>query len=226
MGEQIPLLANINPGDLAVESLRSLRTSLHFTQVDASNRAIMFGGASPGIGKSFVAANFAIVMAQYGARVLLVDADLRRGKLHHHFGVLTRKDGLSEILVGSLTWQEAIHHAHGLDLISTGTLPPNPSKLLYTERLGIFMAEVCAGYDYVIIDAPPILAVSDAAIIGVHVGAVLLLVKDGQHPLGEIKAALQGFEIAGIRVKGFVFNDMNPQNSLKGYYRYPYHSGN
>jgi tyrosine-protein kinase Etk/Wzc len=223
MGEQISLLSHAYPGDIAVESLRSLRTSLHFSMVDAPNRAILFAGASPEIGKSFVSSNFAVVMAQYGARVLLVDADMRKGKLHHYFGAPTRKDGLSEILVGSLAWRDVLHHAHGLDMICTGTLPPNSSKLLYGERFGTFIAEVCATYDYVIVDAPPVLAVTDAAIIGAHMGAVLLVVKDGQHPLGEIRAALQNLENAGIRAKGFVFNDINPQSALFGYRRYAYH---
>jgi tyrosine-protein kinase Etk/Wzc len=222
-GEHAPLLSTAYPGDIAVESFRSLRTSLHFTMVDAPNRAIMFAGASPEIGKSFVCANFAVVLAQYGSRVLLVDADMRRGKLHRHFGAPRRKNGLSEVLVGSLAWQEALHHAQGLDMISTGILPPNPSKLLLGERFGAFLAEVCAAYDYVIIDAPPIMAVTDAAIIGAHVGAAVIVVKDGQHPLGEIRAAIQSLDIAGVRAKGFVFNDVNPKSSLLGYQRYAYH---
>jgi tyrosine-protein kinase Etk/Wzc len=147
---------------------------------------------------------------------------MRKGNLHHYFGAPTRKDGLSEILVGNLSWRNALHHAHGLDMICTGTIPPNSSKLLYGERFGTFMAEVSAAYDYVIVDAPPILAVTDAAIISAHVGAVLLVVKDGQHPLGEIRAALQSLENAGIRAKGFVFNDINPQSALLGYRRYAY----
>jgi tyrosine-protein kinase Etk/Wzc len=223
IGGQVALLANTEPKDIAVESLRSLRTSLHFTLVDTPNRAIMFAGASPEIGKSFVGANFAVVLAQYGARVLLVDADMRKGKLHRHFGNLTRKDGLSEILVGNKDWREVLHRAHEVDMISTGTLPPNPSKLLYSERFVTFLKEVCAAYDYVIVDAPPILAVTDATIIGPHIGGVVLVVKDGQHPLGEIRAALQCLEIAGIRAKGFVFNDLKQQSAFLGYRRNAYH---
>jgi len=223
VGEEVPLLATAFPGDVAVESLRSLRTSLHFTMLDTPNRAIMFAGASPDIGKSFVSANFAVVLAQYGARVLLVDADMRKGKLHRHFGISGESDGLSDILVGSLGWRRALHHAQGLDLISTGTLPPNPSKLLYSQPFSLFLEGVCAAYDYVIIDAPPILAVTDAAIIGPHVGAVVLVVKDGQHPLGEIRAALQSLDIAGVWARGFVFNDLNPQNALLGHRNYAYH---
>jgi len=221
-GGQVALLSAAEPKDLAVESLRSLRTALTFALVDASNRAIMIAGASPAIGKSFVAANFAAVMAQSGARVLLVDADMRKGLLHHQFGPMPRKDGLSEILAGQLAWKAALHHAHGLDLISTGTLPPDPSKLLHSERFGLFLAEVCASYDFVIVDAPPVLAVTDASIIGAHMGAVLMLVKDGRNSLGEIRAALKCLDLAGIQAKGFIFNDMNPQSVRLGYHRYAY----
>jgi len=217
------MLTTASPDDLAVESLRSLRTSLHFTLVDSPNRAILIAGASPDIGKTFVSANFAILLAQFGARVLMVDADMRRGTLHRDFGVSLRKDGLSEILTGSLAWQKALHRAHGLDLISTGVLPPDPTKLLAGPRFEAFLTEVCAAYDYVIIDAPPILAVTDAVIIGSQVGSVLLVVKDGRHPLGEIRAAMQCLEIARIQPKGFIFNDVTPQTATPGYLNYTYY---
>ena len=218
------LLSAAFPVDIAVESLRSLRTSLHFAMVDAPNRAVMIAGAAPQIGKSFVSANFAVVLAQFGARVLLVDADLRRGGLHNFFGAQGRKGGLSEVLVGSLPWRDALRQGHGVDMISTGILPPNPSKLLVSDNFREFLTEACAAYDFVVLDVPPILAVTDAAIIGTQVGAALLLVKDGQHPIGEIRAAMQSLEIAGVTVKGFVFNDINPMAGL-GYRRYTYHYG-
>jgi len=217
------LLAASHPDDLAVESLRSLRTSLHFTLVDTPNKAILVAGASPDIGKTFVGANFAIVLAQYGARVLLVDADMRRGKLHHNFGAAQRQGGLSEVLAGRLPWYKALHHAHGVDMLSTGALPPDPARLLAGSHFGTFMAEVCEAYDYVILDAPPILAVTDAVIIGSLVGSVLLLVKDGQHPLGEIRAALQCLDIAGIQPKGFIFNEVTPLTTSPGLLNYTYY---
>jgi tyrosine-protein kinase Etk/Wzc len=217
------LLAVTHPTDLAVESLRSLRTSLHYALVDAPNRSILLAGPSPDIGKSFVCLNFATILAQYGAKVLLVDADMRKGRLHKYFGIENRLKGLSEVLVGSLRWQDAVHSLHGVDLLSTGTLPPNPSKLLVGERFTAFMKEACEAYDYVLFDAPPVLAVTDAAILGAHVGATLLLLKDSQHPLGEIRTALQSLDIAGAKVKGFVFNDIDSEGARAGYRRYTYH---
>lgn len=217
------LLSNAFPVDGAVESLRSLRTSLNFSLVDAPNQAILFAGPAPSMGKSFVAANFAVVLAQHGFRALLVDADMRKGNLHRYFSAGGRKGGLSEILAGTLPWEAALRHAHGLDMISSGILPPNPPRLLASDRFRDFLANACAAYDFVIFDAPPILAVTDAAIIGGQVGAVLLVIKDGLHPLGEVRAALQTLDRAGVRTKGFVFNDFSTGNGALGYRRYAYH---
>ena len=217
------MLAAVNTEDLAMESLRSLRTGLHFTLVDPVNRAILIAGAAPDIGKTFVNTNFAILLAQFGARVLLVDADMRRGSIHRDFGLANRKDGLSEILAGRLSWKQALHRTHEMDLITTGILPPDPAKLLAGPRFSAFINEVCDAYDYVFLDAPPILAVTDAVLISAHVGAVLLVVKDGRHPLGEIRAALQALEIAGIQVKGFIFNDVPAQSTAAGFLNNTYY---
>ena len=221
------LLAKDHPEDLAVESLRSLRTSLAFTMVDAPNRVVMVSGPSPSIGKSFVSSNFAALLAQTGAasRVLLVDGDLRRGNLHHYFGIGRRQGGLSEILAGQTSWKEAAQSTEikGLDLITSGTLPPNPSELLMSARFPAFIKEVSESYDLVIVDAPPILAVTDAVIIGGQAGTVLLIVKAKAHPLDEIRTAISRFESAGIKPKGCIFNNVPLLNVGNRYYRYAYH---
>lgn len=217
------LLAAESPQDLAVESLRSLRTSLHFTMLDAPNNAILISGPSMGIGKSFVSSNFAAVLAQPGARVLLVDADLRKGHLHRAFGLDSREGGLSEVLAGALDWRKAVRQIPGIDLIPTGALPPNPAELLMGARLADFLREACAAYDHVILDAPPVLAVTDAVLLGKHVGATLLLVKSGQHELDEIREAVRRFEGGGIAVKGCIFNDVPQVKVGSRYYRYAYH---
>lgn len=217
------LLAAESPQDLAVEAMRSLRTSLHFTMLDAPNNAILISGPSMGIGKSFVSSNFAAVLAQPGARVLLVDADLRKGHLHRAFGLDSREGGLSEILAGTLDWRKAVRQIPGIDLIPTGILPPNPSELLMGARLPEFLREACALYDHVILDAPPVLAVTDAVLLGKHVGATLLLAKSGQHALEEIREAMRRFEGGGIVLKGCIFNDVPQVNVGSRYYRYVYH---
>lgn len=221
------LLAQLHPEDLAIESLRSLRTSLHFTMMDASNRVIMVVGPSPSIGKSFVSSNFAVVLAQAGQRVLLVDGDLRRGRLHEYFDLGSREGGLSEVLVGDRPWREVVRTTPvtGLTIITTGAIPPNPSELLMSSRFAQFVQEVSQSYDLVLMDAPPVLAVTDASIIGSQVGTVLLLAKAKAHPLDELRTTLQRLESSGIRPKGCIFNDVTAINVGYGYYRYAYHYG-
>lgn len=221
------LLALLTPDDLAMESLRSLRTVLHFSMKDARNCAIMITGPSPTIGKSFVSSNFATVLAQTAARVLVVDADLRRGNLHHYFGLKNRLGGLSDVLSGRSGWKDVLHKSGvtGLDVISTGVIPPNPSDLLMTPLFSKFITEVCEAYDFVIIDAPPLLPVTDSIIIGSKVGTVLLVAKYDQHPLDELRTCQKRLEVQGITIKGCVFNDLKPLGLGYNYqdYRYAYH---
>jgi len=227
--EGLHLLAAQDSSDLAVESLRSLRTMLNFSMKDAPNPVIMFSGPSPMIGKSFVSANYAAVLAQAGARVLLVDADLRRGNLHKYFGFKNRLNGLSEVISGQSSWKSSVHEVEipGLDVMTTGLLAPNPSDLLMTSEFTDFLAEVSEAYDYVIIDAPPILPVTDAAIIGSKVGTVLLVAKYGQHSLDEIRTTQKRFESHGIHPQGCVFNDIKLEGwgNKYRYSNYLYHYG-
>jgi tyrosine-protein kinase Etk/Wzc len=221
------LLAMLNPDDLATESFLSLRTALHFSLQGARNSAVMITGPSPDIGKSFVTGNLAAVMAQTGAKVLVVDADLRRGNLHHYFGFKNRLGGLSEVLSGRADWKTLIQ-ASGvpdLDVLSTGAVPPNPSDLLMSSRFSEFLEEAWEAYDFVLIDAPPLLPVTDALLIGAKVGSVLLVAKYDHNPLEEIQACQKRLEKQGIVAKGCIFNDIKPLGIGYGYYdyRYAYH---
>lgn len=215
------VLAAEEPDDLSVESLRSLRTSLHFAQLDAKNDIIMITGPSPGAGKSFISANLAVVLARSGKRVLLVDGDLRKGRLHAMFGI-ARQRGLSELIAGDLGIEEVIHESgvNNLDLIPTGALPPNPSELLLHENFALALEQIAPFYDHILIDSPPVLAVSDATVIGRLAGASLLVLKDGQHPLREIEQSLKTLRHAGVNLRGAVFNQMGRLNSQFGYGRY------
>ncbi|MBK8724994.1 MAG: polysaccharide biosynthesis tyrosine autokinase [Holophagaceae bacterium] len=219
------LLAYSNPDDIAIESLRSLRTTLHFTLADAANRLIVIAGPSPGIGKSFVSSNFAAVLAQGGGRVLLVDGDMRKGSLHHYFGVKSRKNGLSEVLAGQVAWEQVVHKTAipGLEVIFSGVIPPNPSELLMKDRFSTFIAEVSEAYNYIIFDAPPMMAVTDALIIGAKAGTFLLMAKFGQHPLDEIRTCQSRCEDIGIHINGCIFNDLTLSELSDRYYRYGYH---
>ncbi|HET8902194.1 MAG TPA: polysaccharide biosynthesis tyrosine autokinase [Holophagaceae bacterium] len=221
------LLAALNPDDLATESLRSLRTVLHFSVKHAANNIIMVTGPSPAIGKSFVSGNLAAVLAQAGNRVLAVDADLRKGSLHRQFWSRDRSGGLSDVLARLADWQAAVHKTAvpGLDLMMSGSIPQNPSELLMMDSFEEFLAQASKAYDYVILDAPPVLAVTDAVIIASKVGSVLMVAKYGQHPMDELRACLKRIERHGIRVVGCVFNDVQPLGMLGSYshYRYAYH---
>ncbi|MCB1965439.1 polysaccharide biosynthesis tyrosine autokinase [Accumulibacter sp.] len=223
------LLAVDFPEDDAVESLRGLRTTLHFALLDAQRNSLLITGSSPGLGKSFVAENLCVVLAQVGKRMVVVDADLRRGHLHKAFG-LERAVGVSEYVAGQASLEAILKTTFvpNLYVVSTGQIPPNPSELLMHKAFGQLLAELGASFDTVIVDAPPVLAVSDAAIIGRHVGATLMVARSGKHPIRELEQAVKRLHQAGVEVKGFVFNDLNVNRQryrygYKGYvYRYSY----
>ncbi|HNC27694.1 polysaccharide biosynthesis tyrosine autokinase [Accumulibacter sp.] len=225
------LLAVAFPQEDAVESLRGLRTTLHFALLDAQRNSLLITGPSPGLGKSFISKNLGAVLAQVDKRVVIVDADLRRGHIHKEFGI-ERSVGISEYVAGhasldDILKQSAVDH---LWLVTTGQIPPNPSELLMHQRFGELLNELSARFDSVIVDAPPVLAVSDAAIIGRHVGATLMIARAGKHPIRELEQAVKRLNQAGVQVKGFVFNDLNISRQryrygYKGYvYRYSYKS--
>lgn len=214
------LLAIRKPAEIAVEALRGLRTSLYFAMLESDNNRLMITGASPGVGKSFVAANLAAVCAQAGQRVLLIDADMRRGHLHHAFHSKGVK-GLSELLARRIDAEEAVRHSdlEGLDYVARGSVPPNPSELLMQQSFHEFLEAMSQCYDLVIIDTPPILAVTDATVVGKLAGTSLMVVRFDSHPPGEIKAAKRRLESAGVNVKGAILNGVKKTtNSRHGYY--------
>ncbi|MGO2390419.1 polysaccharide biosynthesis tyrosine autokinase, partial [Pseudoalteromonas sp.] len=176
------LLAVDNPADLSIEALRSLRTSLHFAMMEAKNNIIAISGPSPGVGKSFVSVNLAAVLAQSGKKVLIIDADMRKGYLQTQFG-LKWDDGLSDYLSGRLNLEQITKstQVEGLNVITRGQIPPNPSELLMHSNFSKLVEEVSAAYDIVIVDTPPILAVTDPAIVSAHTGTTLLVTRFGQN---------------------------------------------
>lgn len=218
------LLTVANPNDLAVESLRSLRTSLHFAMMDADNRVLMISGPSPSVGKSFVSSNLAHVLAQIDRRVLLIDGDMRKGHLHRYF-TLEPGGGLSCYLSGQKELKEVINASvlPNLDFIARGDIPPNPAELLMQERFAEMVERVSAEYDLVIIDSPPVLAVTDAAIIGQYAGTSLIVVRFGQNTVSEVQACCQRLEQNGVHIKGAILNCMERRASnAYTYYNYTY----
>lgn len=223
------LLAIRNPEDDAIESLRGLRTTIHFALMDASHNSLLITGSSPGLGKSFISRNLGAVLANAGQRIVIIDADLRKGHINKEFG-LRRETGVSEYVVGSVKLEDVVKPTSvpNLWVVTTGQIPPNPSELLMHQRFEQLLELLGQQFDTLIVDAPPILAVSDAAIIGRMVGATLMVARAGRHPIAELEQSVKRLNHAGVQVKGFVFNDLNTSRQryrygYKGYvYRYSY----
>ncbi len=222
----LTLLAESNPADLSIEALRGLRTSLHFAMMEAKNNVLMISGPAPGIGKSFVSTNFAAVAAKTGQKVLLIDADMRKGYLQQCFG-LNWENGLSDLLSGKITRDVAVQSTkvENLDIITRGQVPPNPSELLMHPRFKELVDWASENYDLVIIDTPPVLAVTDPSIVGALAGTTLMVARFGQNTVKEIDVARSRFEQAGIEVKGVILNAIEKKASSSygyGYYNYSY----
>lgn len=218
------LLANVLPNDPCIESLRSLRTALQFAMLDAPNNIVLMTGPTPGIGKSFTSANFAAVLAAGGKRVLLLDADLRKGHIHEVFG-MERGHGLSELISGTQTLDQVIHKevSPGLDFISTGPMPPNPAELLMSPSTVQLMQALGESYDVVVVDTPPVLAVSDTQVIAPLAGTVFLVARADISTLAELQESAKRLARSGVTVRGVIFNDLNLSKRRYGYsYGYGY----
>ncbi|WP_050909605.1 polysaccharide biosynthesis tyrosine autokinase [Vibrio campbellii] len=228
--KELVLLAEANPADLSIEALRSLRTSLHFAMMEAKNNILMISGPAPSIGKTFVSTNFAAVAAKTGQKVLLIDADMRKGYLQQCFG-LRWDDGLSDHLSGKVESQQIIKSTsiENLDVVTRGQVPPNPSELLMHPRFKNFIDAMSNEYDLVIIDTPPVLAVTDPSIVGALAGTTLMVARFDQTTLKEIEVAQGRFEQSGVEVKGVILNAVEKKASNSygygyGYYNYSYKS--
>lgn len=219
----VQVLAVTEPGSVAIESLRNLRISLQLTLMESGNNRVLITGATPGVGKSFVSGNFAVIMAQAGKRVLLIDADLRKGHIQKAFG-LPRQGGLAEVLVGDMSTEQAIHAqvVPNLDVLTTGNYPVNPANMMLSSRLGDLLNAMSAQYDLVVIDSPPVLVAADAAAVAAHTGAILLVARDGLTQLGELNESVKRLAHAGQRVNGVVFNGMDLSRRHYGSYGYKY----
>lgn len=221
ISEYQSFLAIENPADLAIEAIRGLRTSLHFAMMEARNNILMISGASPNAGKTFVSSNLAAIIAQAGKKVLFIDADMRKGYTHKLFE-LNNNDGVSDILAGKVELSKAIKTVNraGFDYISRGAVPPNPAELLMHRRMGELFQWASDHYDLVIVDTPPILAVTDAAIIGNYVGTTLLVARFEENTVKEIEVSSKRFEQSGVIIKGCILNGVVKKAS--NYYGYGY----
>ncbi|ENO4769206.1 polysaccharide biosynthesis tyrosine autokinase [Escherichia coli] len=210
-----------NPADIAIEALRGLRTSLHFAMMEARNNVLMISGASPNAGKTFISTNLAAIIAQTGKSVLFIDTDMRKGYVHKLFNS-SNENGLSDVLVGKTSPSDAVRKLTdaGFDFIARGMVPPNPAELLMHHRFDSLIKWASANYDLVIIDTPPILAVTDAAIIGNYAGTTLLVARFEESTAKEIEVSIKRFENSGVTVKGCILN--GAMKKASNYYGYGY----
>jgi tyrosine-protein kinase Etk/Wzc len=229
----IPILALTDPGNLSVEGFRSLRTSLHFAMMDSRTNSVALTSPAPGVGKSFTAVNLAVVAAQAGQRVCLVDADIRRGYLRRYFDIPKSQQGLSDFLAGEAKLDKILLSTEvpKLSVITTGHYPPNPSELLMSSSLQDLMRQLDSRFDLIIVDTPPALAVTDPVIVGRQVGATIAVARFDVTPLREIDAMHRLLRSSGVNVAGAVLNGFDPARAKvsSGYaysasYRYEYKS--
>ncbi|RAR60579.1 tyrosine-protein kinase Etk/Wzc [Paraburkholderia unamae] len=218
------LLAKTHPFDVSVEGLRGLRATLQFGLVDTPNRIIAFTSPTPADGKSFLCANLAALFAESGKRVLLIDADLRRGRLAQYFG-RSPQGGLTELLTGQVDFDIAARATgvSGLHFIASGAYPPNPSEILTSSRFTEMLRRFSEEFDLVIIDTPPLLAVADSSIVANIAGATVLVIRAGAHTEREIGASLKKLQRARARVIGGVLNAVELKRGARyGHYDYAY----
>ncbi|EPG35420.1 polysaccharide biosynthesis tyrosine autokinase [Acinetobacter colistiniresistens] len=220
--KSIPILAVKHSDDIAIESLRSIRTAIHFALSSAKNNIIMISGPAPEVGKSFVSTNLATIFAQSNKRVLLIDADMRRGYMHKYFN-LEVTPGLSELLSQQVNLEQVLHQTHveNLDVISRGKSPTNPSEMLSSSFFKELLEKLSPLYDHIIIDTPPVLAVTDGIIISQYVGVNLMIARFAKSQMKELELSVNRFEQAGVKVNGFILNDIQ-RSSASGGYNYAY----
>lgn len=225
-GRRVPhmSMATVGAQDAALESLRNFRASLQLSMPAASNPVVLISGPTTGVGKSFVAANIASLVGAAKRRVLLIDADLRKGSLHDWFRY-SRAPGLSDVVAGTHTLDEAIKRdaSPGLDFIAMGNVVADPGELLLQPALADLIEQVASRYDMVVLDGPPLLPVADALVLGRLAGTVFLVARSGVTTLTELDESARRLEHAHIDVRGVILNDYT---GAPGRYDYGYADAN
>ena len=214
------VLINHDPLDGAVQSLRGLGNTLEMA-LDRDCKVMMFSSPAAGMGKSFIAANLAPLLASLKKRVLIIDADLHNGRLHGTFAI-NKQPGLSDLLAGNATLGDVIVSLPGLgiDLIPRGNVVFNPADLLVTAAVSDSLVQLKSFYNHIIMDSPPVQGVTDALILGKHADATFLVVKEGRYSAQELENSFRRLQLVGIKPSGFIINDMKAGSSNFPYYGY------
>lgn len=224
--KSIPILAIKNSEDIAIESLRSIRTAIHFALTSAKNNIISISGPAPEVGKSFISINLATIFSQSNKRVLLLDLDLRRGYLHKYFDQ-DANPGLTEVMSGNIALEQAIYDTGipNLHYLARGKSPANPSEMLSSQQFKDLLDKLSSQYDHIIMDTPPILAVTDGIILSQYSGINLIVARYAKTQVKELELTIAKFEQAGTKVNGVILNDVNAAIGGNGYnYAYAYNA--
>ncbi|MBT7125298.1 MAG: polysaccharide biosynthesis tyrosine autokinase [Gemmatimonadales bacterium] len=221
-GRGIPLIVAMDPLDPASEAYRNLRMNLMYVSPDSDKRptkTVLFSSPGPSEGKSTTAVNFAVMLAQQGHRVLLIDSDLRRPSLHRTLDLL-REPGLTNLLIGDAEPRETVRPNvfPNLDFLPSGVFPPNPSELLNSKAMVRVIEEFEGRYDFVVIDSPPLLAVTDAAILSVHTDGAVIVLRSGETEQRAAQRSIDQLRRLGVRIFGAVLNEVTAANPDESYY--------
>lgn len=215
--ENIDIITIKNPRSPIAESYRTLRTNIQFSSFDKKIQTIVVTSSGPGEGKSTTSSNLAVAMAQNGSKTILIDCDQRKPKLHKVF-LTSNQKGLSDLLVGNSNFEEAVQKTQieNLDILTSGTKPPNPSELLASLKMKNFVEALREKYDCIIIDTPPVIAVTDAQIVSRYADGCLLVVASAQAEREAVVKAKELLEKVDAKILGVVLNKLDIQE--KGYY--------
>ena len=215
------LITNTNPRSPISEQYRTIRTNLQFSSVDSELQTMLFTSSGASEGKSTTVANVAVVYAQQGKRVLLIDADLRKPTVHYSFRVDNVR-GLSNLLVDNIPFDDVVHETNieNLHVVTCGPIPPNPSELLASNKMDSMIEELKKVYDVILIDSPPVLAVTDAQILSALVDGVVLVVRSKETEIEAAQKAVELLQASKAKILGAILNGQDKKNSNNYYYYY------
>jgi tyrosine-protein kinase Etk/Wzc len=218
------LVTHFDPKSPVSEAYRTLRTNIQFKDLEKTHRAILITSSTPKEGKSTTVANLAITMAQMGSKILLVDTDLRRPVIHSIFN-LKKDNGITNFLVGNSGFEDIIKPTviDNLFVVTCGPLPPNPSEILSSNKMKEFIKIAQKQFNTVLFDSPPIIAVTDAAVLSSMVDGLILVIKAHQTRRDAIKRALSLLESVKAKVYGSLLNSVNIERTYGSYYYYYYY---
>lgn len=212
------LILEKEPKSIAAESYRTLRTNIQYSSFDKQYKTIVVTSSEPGEGKSTTVGNLALSLAQEEKKVLLIDCDLRKPSLHKKFRI-SNLVGLSDVIIGKEDLSEAVvRYNKNLSILTSGKVPPNPAEMLGSKTMGSLLEKLKAVYDYIILDTPPVHAVTDAQILSTKSDGIILVIKAGRTKKDSVKDAIGSLKKVNANIIGTVLNSID--NSRNKYYYY------